>query len=151
MAPSSMSSFLGRRSREAAKAAGLTVLFDGGCPLCRRSVRVLQAIDSFHKLRFADATDAQSRERIAPGLTEAAVLVEMYVVDGRGRRYAGYDGYLQLARVVPLMWPFRLVGGLPGIRQLGHAIYRRIAAKRLRRGRCTDELCAPLSTPGTHS
>ena len=123
--------------------AGLTVLFDGGCPMCRRTVRTLHRLDWLGRLQFADATDAARRERLAPGLTEADVLVEMYVVDGAGRRFGGYEGFFRLARVIPLMWPFLAVGGLPGIRQLGHAVYRRIAANRVRRGRCTDEFCAP--------
>ena len=125
----------------------LIVLFDGGCPLCRRTVRQLKAIDWRHRLRFVDATNAEARERIAPGLTEAAVLIAMYVVDETGARYAGYEGSLQIARVVPLMWLFWLVGRLPGIRSLGHVIYRTIAANRVRRGRCTDDLCEP--TPAT--
>jgi hypothetical protein len=70
-------------------------------------------------------------------------MVEMYVVDARGARHGGFDGYLQIARVVPLMWPF-VLGQLPGLRTLGHIVYRRIAASRVRRGRCTDDLCAPL-------
>ena len=121
----------------------LTVLFDGGCPMCRRTVRVLRALDWLGRLGFVDATNAADRERHAPGLTESEVMVEMYVVGPGDRRDAGYDGYLQIARVVPLMWPIALVGPLPGIRQLGHVIYRWIAANRIRRGRCTDDLCAP--------
>ena len=123
----------------------LVVLFDGGCPMCRRTVRTLRAIDWLGRLQFVDATSAADRERIAPGLSEAEVLVEMYVVDAAGRRDAGYEGYLKIARVVPLMWPMALVGPLPGIRQLGHVIYRWVAANRIRRGRCTDEVCAPAT------
>ena len=123
----------------------LTVLFDGGCPMCRRTVRVLRALDWLGRLGFVDATNAADRERHAPGLTESEVMVEMYVVGPGDRRDAGYDGYLQIARVVPLMWPIALVGPLPGIRQLGHVIYRWIAANRIRRGRCTDEVCAPAT------
>jgi len=123
--------------------ATLIVLFDGGCPLCRRTVRLLRRLDWLDRLRFVDATDMHARERVAPGLTEAAIMVEMYVVDERRRRHGGYEGYLQIARVVPLMWPFGALGRLPAIRSLGHAVYRFIAANRVRRGRCTDDLCAP--------
>ena len=123
--------------------SGLTVLFDGGCPLCRRTVRLLRRLDWRDRLRFVDATDADARARIAPGLTEAAVMVEMYVVDEQGARYPGFEGYLQIARVVPAMWLVGVIGRLPGFRALGHAVYRRIAAARVRRGRCTDDLCTP--------
>src|SRR5688500_16074709 len=69
-----------------------TVLFDGGCPMCRRTVRVLRRLDWLRRLTFVDATDAAARERLAPGLTEAEVLVEMYVVAESGARAAGFDG-----------------------------------------------------------
>jgi predicted DCC family thiol-disulfide oxidoreductase YuxK len=121
----------------------LTVLFDGGCPVCRRTVRTLHRIDWLHRLQFADATDAERRRRFAPGLTEAQVLVQMYAVDPAGRQFGGFDAVLRIARVIPLMWPILVVGSLPGIRQLGHRLYRMIAANRVRKGRCTDEFCLP--------
>ena len=39
--------------------------------------------------------------------------------------------------------PVWLIGRLPGIRSLGHFVYRTIASNRVRRGRCTDDLCEP--------
>lgn len=120
----------------------LVVLFDGGCPMCRNTVRRLRAIDWFHRLRFADGTSPALREQFAPGLTEHDVFIEMFVVEPSGRLFGGYDGFVRIARVVPLMWPL-LIGGLPGIRRLGRKIYRIVAANRVRQGRCTDELCEP--------
>jgi predicted DCC family thiol-disulfide oxidoreductase YuxK len=128
----------------------LVVLFDGGCPMCRRTVRRLRALDWRQRLRFVDATDAAARERIAPGLTEAAVLIQMYVVDEHGARHAGFEAALQISRVVPLLRPLWFIGRAPGIRSLGHLVYRTIAANRVRRGRCTDDLCEPIA-PGNRS
>jgi predicted DCC family thiol-disulfide oxidoreductase YuxK len=122
----------------------LIVLFDGGCPLCRRTVRLVRRLDWLHRLRFIDATDPAAREAVAPGLSEAAIMIEMYVVDRRGALYPGYDGYFEMARVVPMLWPLRLLGRLPGVRPLAQFLYRIVAANRTRRGRCTDELCDPL-------
>ena len=121
----------------------MTVLFDGGCPMCRATVRRLWRLDWLQRLSFADATNPERRERLAPGLTEAQMMREMYVVEPDGRRFGGYEAILRIARVVPLMWPFLVIGILPGIRQLGRAVYRTIAANRVRRGRCTDEFCTP--------
>jgi predicted DCC family thiol-disulfide oxidoreductase YuxK len=128
-----------------------TVLYDGGCPMCRRTVRVLRRLDWLGRLTFMDATDAAVRERIAPGLTEAQVLVEMYVVSDTGALAGGFAGYLWIARAVPVLWPMAVLGPVPGIRHLGDAVYRAIAANRVRRGRCTDEVCAAVTTPGTRS
>jgi predicted DCC family thiol-disulfide oxidoreductase YuxK len=120
----------------------VTVLFDGGCPMCRRTVRRLHRLDWLHRLTFADGTDAERRERFAPGLTESEIMREMYVIE-RSRRLGGYEGVLRIAKAIPLLWPLFVVGSLPGIRQLGHAIYRHIAADRVRCGKCTDEFCLP--------
>jgi len=128
--------------------SSLIVLFDGGCPICRRTVRTLRRIDWLDRLQFADATDPEIRDRIAPGLTDTAAMQQMNVVDGQGRRYGGYDAQLRIAREVPLLWPFSLTGWLPGVRQIGMAVYRFVAANRERRGHCTDELCSPAFRRG---
>jgi predicted DCC family thiol-disulfide oxidoreductase YuxK len=120
----------------------MVVLFDGGCPMCRRTVRRLHRLDWLNRLTFADGTDAERRERFAPGLTDAQIMREMWVVEPQ-RRSGGYDAVLRIASAVPLLWPFAAVGILPGIRQIGRAIYRIIADRRTRSGRCTDEFCAP--------
>jgi predicted DCC family thiol-disulfide oxidoreductase YuxK len=123
------------------------VLADGECPICRRTARVLHALDWFDRLTFVDASDDAARERAAPGLERAAALAEMYVIDERGRRAAGYDGYLRLAAAVPLLWIPRIIGMLPPIASAGRATYRRIAEARIRRGRCTDDVCSPDDAP----
>jgi predicted DCC family thiol-disulfide oxidoreductase YuxK len=120
----------------------MLVLFDGGCPMCRRTVRRLHRLDWLNRLTFADATDAERRERFAPGLSEEEVMREMWVIEPN-RRYGGFEALLRIARAVPLMWPLLFVGMLPGIRQIGRAIYKQIAANRKRQGRCTDEFCLP--------
>ncbi len=123
------------------------VLADGECPMCRRTARVLHALDWFDRLTFVDASDDEARERVAPGLERSAALAEMYVIDERGNRVAGYDGYLRLAAGIPLLWVPRLIGMLPPVAAAGRAIYRRVAESRIRRGRCTDEVCAPDDAP----
>jgi predicted DCC family thiol-disulfide oxidoreductase YuxK len=110
--------------------------------MCRRTVRRLHRFDWLERLTFADGTDAERRERYAPGLTEEEIMREMWVIEPRGR-HGGFEGVLRIASVVPVLWPLFIAGSIPGIRQIGHAIYRRIAANRTRRGRCTDEFCVP--------
>ena len=80
----------------------LPVLFDGGCPMCRRTVRIIRALDWNDRLQFVDATNDEARAFFAPALTEAQVMIEMYVIDERQRVHGGFEGYLQIARVVPL-------------------------------------------------
>ena len=119
----------------------LVVLIDGECPMCRRLARRLAAVDWLHRLSFANAADAAVRERFAPGLDEATALTAMHVVAPDGSRRAGFDGFLRIARVVPLLWLPGLIGTVPGIRHLGRIVYGVVAANRTR-GRCTDAVCA---------
>jgi predicted DCC family thiol-disulfide oxidoreductase YuxK len=120
----------------------LTVLADGECPLCRRTVRWLHALDWFDRLSVADASNDRERERAAPGLERTLALTEMYVVDEHGRLARGYDAYVRLARSLPPLWPALLVGALPPVAWSGRRIYARAAAARTRRGRCSDDVCA---------
>jgi predicted DCC family thiol-disulfide oxidoreductase YuxK len=122
---------------------GFVVLFDGGCPLCRRTVRALSRLDWFGRLTFADASHDATRERYAQGLDRTAALSEMFVVDASGRRTPGFDGYLELSRGLPVLWVPRWIGLFPPVTWLGRRIYRQVAAKRARRGGCSDEVCAP--------
>ena len=120
----------------------MVVLFDGGCPMCRRTIRRLHRLDWLHRLTFADGTDPARRERFAPGLTDAQIMREMWVIEPE-RRSGGYDALLRIARVLPLLWVLFLVGSLPGVRQLGRAVYGAVAVRRTRSGCCTDDFCAP--------
>jgi predicted DCC family thiol-disulfide oxidoreductase YuxK len=127
----------------AASRGTLIVLFDGGCPVCRRTVRTLQRLDWLKRLQFADATNDDVRRQVAPSLTLDDAMRQMNVVDARGRLSGGYAAQLQIGRRVPVLWLPSLLGALPGIRQIGSAVYRHIAANRRRQGVCSDELCSP--------
>jgi predicted DCC family thiol-disulfide oxidoreductase YuxK len=119
----------------------LVVLIDGECPMCRRLARRLGRVDWLHRLSFEDASRADVRDRFAPGLDEQAALTAMHVVAPDGSRRSGFDGFLRISRVVPLLWLPGTIGALPGIRSLGRFVYRIVAANRTR-GRCTDAVCA---------
>ena len=126
----------------------LIVLFDGGCPICRRTVRTLRRLDWLERLQFADATDEEIRRRLAPALTLDEAMRQMNVVDGRGRLSGGFDAQLRIARRVPALWLFGVLGALPGVCQIGSAVYRYIAAHRKRQGVCSDDLCSPAFRRG---
>jgi predicted DCC family thiol-disulfide oxidoreductase YuxK len=121
----------------------LIVLFDGGCPVCRRTVRTLRRLDWFEHLQFADATDEIVRHRVAPSLTLDVAMRQMHVVDSSNRLYGGYAAQLQIGRRLPALWLTSVLGSLPGVKQIGSAVYRVIAANRRRQGVCSDELCSP--------
>jgi predicted DCC family thiol-disulfide oxidoreductase YuxK len=119
----------------------LVVLIDGECPMCRRLARRLERLDWLRRLSFEDATDPVVRGRFAPGLDEQTALAAMHVVSPDGSRRSGFDGFLRIASVIPLLWLPGAIGALPGVRSLGRVVYRIVAGNRTR-GRCTDAACA---------
>jgi len=90
-----------------------TVLYDAHCKLCRRTAGTLAIFDWTNSLTFAPNTD-----------------LYFSVVAANGRAGVGYEGYKLIAARVPLLWLFRPFMGLPGVQQLGTAIYQRVAASR---------------------
>lgn len=124
----------------------MTVLADGGCPLCRRSVSILRALDWRAALSFADATDETARRRVAPGLSREAALAQLHVIDAGGRRTAGYDAFLTVSAALPLLWLPGLLGRIPLVAAVGRRAYRFVASHRRR-----DEQCPCTGSQGRGS
>lgn len=74
-----------------AKRGSITVLFDGNCPLCRRTVRVVGALDILSRIKFVDfrtADLAQLSARHGVELDPSRLEREMVVIKG-GQVYGG--------------------------------------------------------------
>lgn len=112
----------------------LRVLYDGWCPLCRRTRRIVEALDLLSRTRWVDfrpLADARQIEsefgaRVDPSDAER----EMFVLY-RGKAAGGYFGYRLLARVIPALWPTLPALYLPGVSWLGQKAYAYIARNRL--------------------
>lgn len=78
----------------------LTVLFDGGCPLCSREIAHYQQLTSRMPIDWVDIT--QDRERLRSlGLSVAEAMAEFHVIDGSGQVYKGADGFVALWQALP--------------------------------------------------
>ena len=111
----------------------LQVLYDGLCPLCDRTVRVLTGFDLFTRLECVDfrrldlnAFNRSHRLNLARKDLEA----EMHVLF-RGQPYRGFDGYRRMALALPVWWPLAPWFFLPGISSLGAWVYGYVARNRL--------------------
>ena len=114
------------------KRGRLQVLYDGLCPLCHRTVRLLTSLDLFTRLEFLDFRsldlDGYNR-RFGLKLALRDLEEEMFVVC-RGKAYRGFAGYRRIAVAVPTFWPLALWLFVPGISLLGASVYRRVARNR---------------------
>jgi predicted DCC family thiol-disulfide oxidoreductase YuxK len=144
----------------AARRGRIDMLYDGTCPLCCRTVRLLRAVDLFTALQFLDFTRldlAVYTERCRVNLELPQLETSMHVVS-RGRALTGFAAWRALAVALPVFWPLAPWLVIPGIARLGDAFYAHIARNRLRLGTCpvtcqTDRpreharLAAPIATP----
>lgn len=107
-----------------------TVLYDGSCPLCRRSALELSRLDRQGECLLVDGSDPEAARTSAPGLDPRRLAEAVHVVDGRGRVYAGFFAVRELAR---LHWAGRLLRPLlflPGAAWAGRRIYAFVARHR---------------------
>jgi predicted DCC family thiol-disulfide oxidoreductase YuxK len=126
------------------RTARAIVLFDGDCPLCRRSVAVLARLDWLHQLSYQDArqTDHLPSANNVP-LDPQRLLEEMHVLPpGRDRVFTGFYAFRWLALRLPLFWAVVPFLYLPGVPWLGRRAYLWVARNRFHLVPCHNGLCA---------
>jgi predicted DCC family thiol-disulfide oxidoreductase YuxK len=124
----------GRRGR-------IDLLYDGLCPLCLRTARLLAALDLFRRLEVVDFRQlnlADYNRGHGLTLTREDLDREMYVIS-RGGVHAGFYAYRRLSLAVPALWLTAPWLFLPGSHVPGEFIYRHIARNRLKLFKCGPE------------
>jgi predicted DCC family thiol-disulfide oxidoreductase YuxK len=117
-----------------ARRGRIQVLYDGLCPLCRRTVRLLACFDLFARLEFFDfhRMDLNEYNRTQKlSLTSKNLEEEMFVVS-RGNAYRGFKAYRIIALALPAFWPLAPWLFLPGLSSLGAFVYSFFARNRLK-------------------
>jgi predicted DCC family thiol-disulfide oxidoreductase YuxK len=119
------------------------LLYDGQCPLCRKSVRLLRRMDTLGRLEFADARDPGQWPRCGVELDAGRLLEEMHLVTPDGKVvYTGFDAFRWAAARVPLLWGVWPVLFAPGVPWLGRRAYRWVARNRFGLVPCEHGACA---------
>lgn len=83
----------------------LTVLYDGGCPLCRREIAYYRGLTALEPIRWLDLTIEQA---LPAQINRCDALQRFHLVDAQQQIWHG-------ARVFIRLWQ-----ALPGWRWLGH-------------------------------
>jgi predicted DCC family thiol-disulfide oxidoreductase YuxK len=110
----------------------LDVLYDDRCNLCDRTIQIVTLLDIFGQVRLRPLTQNKSL------LSEIGLDVNQAMADLHGFRridkklFQGYDLYIQLCKSIVLLWPFLFFMVLGKLFIIGPAIYRFVAARRLR-------------------
>jgi len=135
-----------------ARRGRIQVLYDGLCPLCRRTIRLLARFDLFGRLEFLDfrrmdLNDYNRTQKL--NLTSKNLEEEMYAVS-QGHAYRGFKAYQAIAVALPVFWPLAPWLFLPGISSLGALFYGYVARNRLKLLWC-DSHCPVLPSKETES
>lgn len=131
-----------RLQRRGVLAPRTEVLFDGHCPLCLRSMAVLDAADWLGRLRYTDIEQAWAPvARRYPALDREACRRQMHVLTRQGRAVAGFFAFRALAWELPAGWLVAPLLHVPGVAAIGDRVYRWVAARRRRDHVCTFDTC----------
>ena len=110
----------------------LTVLYDQQCPLCCRTILILNHFDVRHGVDFKGAQDHARQFPALAAISDQQLLRDLYAVDSHGRCYAGVATYAQI--LIAMGYPALLGYGLklPLIFNWACQRYRAIADSRVR-------------------
>ena len=74
--------------------AGLTVLFDGSCPMCRREVGVYQGLNASCPIDWLDVSSSESLP--VDAATRARYMARFHVRDADGQLLSGAAAFVAL-------------------------------------------------------
>lgn len=120
-----------------------SVLYDGDCAFCRKSVSWLGRLDWLRRLRFLNAREPANIPAHEPPLETAKLLDEMHLVtaDGTGV-YHGFGAFRWMAWRLPLLFWIAPFLYIPGIPSLGQKAYLWVARNRFNLVPCKDGVCS---------
>lgn len=119
------------------------VLYDGACPLCRRSVRILRALDWCKVLTFHDARLVAHLPASEVKLEPKRLIEEMHVLTpDRKHAPAGFKAFRWMAWRLPLTVLFAPFLYIPGVPWVGNKVYLWVAKNRFKLVPCKDGVCS---------
>lgn len=105
-----------------------TVIFDGGCGMCTRTVRRLAGMDKRHALSFRPCQSLPDSG--LRGITRADCEKAVWIIAPDGHAEQGSRAAVRmLAAMLNHRWP-NTVFNLPGVAQVMNAVYKGIASHR---------------------
>jgi len=128
-----------------AKHPALTVFYDQLCPVCNRTVLIINHFDIFKRIDFKNAQEHAEHYPPLAAISPETLLTDLYALDNKQRLYSGLDTYIQICFKMGYLIPIGLILSLPGIYWLAAKKYRQIADSR-ERVVCTSDCPLPTTT-----
>ena len=117
------------------------VLYDGQCPLCRKTASIVRRLDWLGRLRFHDCRDAGGIPPNTAHLDPSRMIEQMHVLTPGGTIHSGFRAVRWIAGRLLLLWPLYPLLFIPGMAKLGQRLYLWIARNRFRLVPCRGGVC----------
>ena len=137
-------------SAESSPAPELTLLFDGGCPLCLREVDFLRRrVGSSGRMAFVDIDSSAYRPDDHAGISYREAMGRIHAIDAEGQILKDLEVFRRAYELIGLGWIYAPTRW-PLLKPLAAALYGLWARARLRlTGRPDlDELCRSRQNSG---
>ncbi len=129
-------------SKELAAATQATLLFDGQCAFCRKSVSILKKLDWLKAVSYQNGREIDKLLATEPPLDPGRLIEEMHLVTADRRHgYHGFGAFRWMAWRMPLLWLVAPFLYLPGVPWLGQKAYLWVAKNRFKLMPCKDGVC----------
>ncbi len=107
-----------------AQRTGLRIYYDANCGFCKKSLRLIK---TFFLLPETRTIAAQSDAAINQDMAKQNSWV---VIDSKGNKHYKFDAWIELVRVLPLLWPIAPILQFGWIKSFGTWVYDRVADNR---------------------
>ena len=84
----------------------LTLLFDGGCPLCQREVSFLRSRDSLKSISFVDIDSPSYNPELFGGISYREAMGRMHAITSSGEVLKDIRVFQQAYQLVGLGWVY---------------------------------------------
>ncbi|OLE61438.1 MAG: thiol-disulfide oxidoreductase [Gemmatimonadetes bacterium] len=105
-----------------------TLIYDGECGLCRRSVELVRRWDREHRITLVPFQDEATVARF--GIPLPALAAAMHLVFPDRRVFAGADAVPEILRLLPGRRWMRWLFAIPGVRPVARRVYAWVARRR---------------------
>jgi predicted DCC family thiol-disulfide oxidoreductase YuxK len=118
------------------------VVYDGHCGFCIRTMVVINYLDFGRRVIPVDLeSEWEQINDSAPSLSRDHARHAMHVITPDSRVLGGFEGFRELTRALPLLWPLLPFTSAPFVEKLGNPIYEFVASRRVRLGPCGEGHC----------
>ncbi|WP_027420654.1 DCC1-like thiol-disulfide oxidoreductase family protein [Crocinitomix catalasitica] len=122
------------------KKTQLTFIYDTDCPLCNKTKGAIQSLDLFNAISFVSISEAQGKIDALKKTSPKELANNIHSLSQDQKIFIGYQTYIQVLLKMVYTAPLALLLLIPGIKNIGQFIYKKIAKNRIIEV-CNEDSC----------